>query len=189
KMSGGEIDAVALARYVPVDLIGSYFGVHVADASGLPYGVLKGKKAGDTYRYSELNSGPYDAGKLGDALNKTYYKVGKSGATYSLDTSDLVALDEANKPIPAGNPNRIPVADYEIKPGAEKSAGMTGALIPDEETMYQWLKNCFQNFFNNFQKEEQVQLAAQYSSFHVLSLIAVWVQAYKDAMENNSDKM
>lgn len=186
---GTSIDAVILARYVPVDLIGTYFGVHVASSGGLPFGVLPRMNPGDTYKYSQLNSGPYDAGKLGDEMHKTYYSVGLSGGKYTLDTANLQALDERNKPIPAGNPDKTPVADYEIVAGQEDAAGMTEALIPDEEVMYQWLKSCFQNFFNNFQKEEQVQLAAVYSGFHVLSLIAVWIQAYKEAMEQNNDKM
>lgn len=187
--SGTAIDAVNLARYVPVDLIGTYFGVHVANSGGLPFGVLPGKNPGDTYKYSELNNGPYDDGKLGDELHKAYYKVDGSNAKYTLDTTNLQELDDRNKPIPAGNPDKIPVGDYLIVAGQEDAAGMSSAIIPDEEVMYQWLKSCFQNFFNNFQKEEQVQLAAVYSSFQVLSLIAVWIQAYKEAVENNSGKM
>ena len=180
---GPEIDAINLSRYVPVDLIGSYFGVWVAGSRGLPFKVMPGKLPGQSYQYSDLNNGPYDGGKLGEELNKVFYKVGGSQGKFTLDTTNLEALDENDKPIPAGNPDKLVIADYRIVQGQEAVAGMDSATMPDEETMYQWLKNCFQNFFNNFQKEEQVQLGAVYSSFQVMSLISVWIQAYKEGME------
>ncbi len=180
---GPEIDAINLSRYVPVDLIGSYFGVYVAGARGLPFKVMEGKLPGQAYQYSDLDAGPFDGGKLGEHLNRVFYKVDNANGKYTLDTTNLQPLDEHNKPIPSGNPNNVLIADFEIMPGQEQAAGMTGATMPDEEVMYQWLKNCFQNFFNNFQKEEQVQLGAVHSGFQVMSLIAVWIQAYKVGME------